>query len=257
MLVSTFEHGQSRAVALVTGASRGLGRAIALELAARNYHVILNYKREHNEAQQTLQAILQTGVTAELCQADITKPEELHRMFAGIPRLDVLVNNAGITRDELLITMRQESWQQVMATNLSAVFHCSQMAAKLMCAAGKGTIVNIGSSSSASARVGQTNYSAAKSGLIGLTRAMAAELITYGVRVVTVAPGFTASDMAHAVSDDVQSSSLQRIPLARWGRPEEIAATVAFLVSDAAAAITGQTWMVDGGRTAFEAEYAL
>jgi 3-oxoacyl-[acyl-carrier protein] reductase len=248
---------QEQPIALVTGGTRGLGRAIAVELAQRGYHMILNYRHEHEEAKKTVALIHQFGGSAELRQADLANSTEINGLFAGLSRLDLLVNNAGITRDELLLLMRPDSWKSVVATNLSAVFHCSQIAARIMCAAGRGVIIHIGSSSGASARTGQANYSSAKSALFGMTRSMARELAVYGVRVLTVAPGFTSSDMARAVSDTVAQQSLSRIPLGRWGRVEEIARTIAFLASHAASGFSGQTWMVDGGRTTFESEVGL
>jgi len=142
-------------VALVTGASRGLGRAIAVELAGGGYHLICNYRREHEEAEKTAALIVQAGGTAELRRADLAQPDEVAGLFKGLRRLDLLVNNAGITRDEFLLTMRRESWEGVLATNLSAIFHCSRYAARLMCAAKRGVIIHIGSSSATSARVGQ------------------------------------------------------------------------------------------------------
>lgn len=247
----------TQAVAMVTGASRGLGRAIAIGLARKNYHLIINYRREQQEAEKTLELIQAIGGSAELRRADLTKPEEVVSLFKGLKRLDILVNNAGITRDGVMLTMPIDSWNKVIATNLSAVFHCSRMAARLMCAAKRGVIIHIGSSSATSARLGQSNYSSAKSALLGMTRSMAREMAAYGVWVLTVAPGFTSSDMAGAVSDQVAQASLDRIPLGRWGRPDEITRAVVFLASDAAAGFSGQTWMVDGGRTAFETETSL
>ena len=244
-------------VALVTGGSRGLGRAIAVELAGHGYHLIIKYRREQQEAEKTMALITQIGGSVELRRADLTKTEEIVILFKGLRRLDLLINNAGITRDEFLLTMRPESWDTVLATNLSAVFHCSRFAARLMCAKKRGVIIHIGSSSSASARMGQVNYSCAKSALLGMTRSMARELSSYGVRVMTVAPGFIMTDMADAVSDTVTQAALARIPLGRWGKLHEVSRTVAFLASDAAQGFSGHTWMIDGGRTAFETEVGL
>ena len=248
---------QGQPVAVVTGGSRGLGRSIAVELARRGYHVVVNYRCEEQEAQRTMALIAELNGSAETRRVDLTETSEVPRLFAGLKRLDLLVNNAGITRDELLLLMRPESWRSVMSTNLTAIFHCSRYAARLMCAARRGVIIHISSSSAASARVGQTNYSSAKAGLLGLTRSMARELANHGVRVMTVAPGFTASDMAAAVPDALASAAIDRIPLHRWGMPIEVSRAVVFLASDAARGFTGQTWMVDGGRTALETEFGL
>jgi 3-oxoacyl-[acyl-carrier protein] reductase len=244
-------------VAVITGASRGIGRAIALEFARGGWHVVVNFRRERAEAQITAAAITDRGGSVALRQADIAAPGEAARLFAGLPRVDVLVNNAGITRDGPLATMPRSDFDAVLATNLGGVFHCARAAAPLMCAAGRGVIINIGSSAAASARAGQANYAAAKSGLIGFTRSLARELAPSGVRVVGLAPGYTVTDMARAVPDAAAAEALRRIPLARWARPEEVSGAVAFLASAAAAGFTGQTILLDGGRTAFETELGL
>lgn len=248
---------EEKPVVLVTGASRGLGRAIAIDFGKRDYHVIVNYRREHREAQTTAEAIRLAGGTVELRQADISKAEDLPGLFHDLKRLDVLVNNAGITRDELLIMMKAQSWNSVMETNLTAVFRCTKFAANLMLAAKGGTIVNIGSSSAMSARVGQANYCSAKAAMLGYTRSLARELAPAGIRVVTVAPGFTVTDMAESVSEKASKEAMERIPLGRWAKPKEVVSAVAFAASSAARCFTGHTLLVDGGRTSFEVECAL
>jgi 3-oxoacyl-[acyl-carrier protein] reductase len=195
--------------------------------------------------------------TVTLRQADIALPDHVARLFADLPRLDALVNNAGVTRDAPLATMSVADWQAVLSINLHGLMLCARAAVPMMCAAGRGVIINIGSSAGASARAGQANYAAAKSGLIGFTRSLARELAPSGVRVVTVAPGYTVTDMARAVPDQAAQEALSRIPLGRWAQPEDVAAAVTFMASDAAAGFTGQTIMVDGGRTAFETELGL
>jgi 3-oxoacyl-[acyl-carrier protein] reductase len=170
-------------------------------------------------------------------------------------RVDVLVNNAGITRDEYLMLMRPESWRDVLQTNLNGAFHCAKAVARSMCAARHGVIINIGSGSSVSPRAGQVNYGTSKSSLIGFTKSLARELAGQGVRVLLVAPGFIETDMSRAVSRKAAEESLQKIPLGRWGSPEEVASVVGFLASDDAALMTGQTVIVDGGRMAEENDF--
>ncbi len=248
-------------VALVTGASRGLGRAIAVELASQGRHVIINYKKNHQEAEETLGQITERGGAATLFKADVSQPEQVQAMFQATfkahRRLDILVNNAGITRDEYLLTMRQQSWDEVIANDLGSVLYCCKMAVGLMAGARRGVIVNIGSSSALSARPGQVNYGTAKSALLGFSRTLARELAGKGVRVLVVAPGFTATPMTEALPREVVRETLARIPLQRWGMPEEIARAVAFFASGAARCYNGQTIVIDGGRTALEQEYGL
>ncbi len=248
-------------VALVTGASRGLGRAIAVELAGHGRRVIINYKKNQREAEETLRQIEECGGAATLFQADVSQADQVREMMQAIfkthRRLDILVNNAGITRDEYFLTMRQQSWDDVIANDLDAVFHCCKMAAGVMAGARRGAIINIGSSSALSARPGQVNYGAAKSALLGFSRTLARELASKGVRVLVVALGFTATPMTEALPREVIQETLERIPLRRWGTPGEIARTVAFFASDSARCYTGQTLVIDGGRTALEQEYGF
>jgi 3-oxoacyl-[acyl-carrier protein] reductase len=244
-------------VVLVTGASRGIGRSVALAFAERGWHVIVNFRRELAEAESTAGMIRACGGSVSLRQADIASAEQVERLFQDLPRLDVLVNNAGVTRDAPLATMTLAEWQTVISTNLSGLALCARAAAKVMHRAGRGVIINIGSSAAASARSGQANYAAAKSGLLGFTRSLARELAPAGVRVVTLAPGYTVTDMARAVPDATAQEALRRIPLGRWALPAEVSAAVVFMASSAAAGFSGHTIMVDGGRTAFEAELGL
>jgi 3-oxoacyl-[acyl-carrier protein] reductase len=247
----------SRPLVVVTGASRGIGRAIAVAFGRQGWHVVANFRRERAEADVTAAMIAGTGGSVELRQADISAPDQAAALFDGLPRLDALVNNAGVTRDAPFATMVPSDWQSVIATNLGGIVNCTREAVRVMSAAGSGVIINIGSSAAASARAGQANYAAAKSGLIGFTRSLGRELAPHGVRVVTVAPGYTVTDMARAVPDETARETLRRIPLGRWASPEEVSAAVVFMTSDAARGFVGQTIMVDGGRTAFETEFAL
>jgi 3-oxoacyl-[acyl-carrier protein] reductase len=219
--------------------------------------VVANYRRERGEAATAAALIEAQGGSVELRQADIADPAQAGALFEGLDRLDALINNAGVTRDAPLPTMAHADWRTVLDTNLAGVFHCSQAAAAIMCAAGSGAIVTIGSSAAASARAGQANYASAKSGLIGFTRSLARELAPHGVRVLMVAPGYTVTDMARAVPDATAQEALRRIPLGRYATPEEVSAAVTFFASEAASGFSGQTIMVDGGRTVFETELGL
>jgi len=237
--------------ALVTGSSRGLGRAIALELGRRGYRVAVHYLRSEGPAHEVADAVREAGGAAEVFGADIGDPAACQQLVKdvtqGLGGLDVLVNNAGITRDTLALRMKPEDWQSVIDTNLSAAFHLSKTALRGMLREGFGRIVNITSIVGIRGNVGQANYVAAKAGLIGLTKALARE---YGARSVTVnavAPGFIESDMTAALPDELKRAYLEQIPAGRFGRPEDVAAAVAFLASEEAAYINGQTLPVDGG----------
>ncbi len=248
-----------RRVAVVTGGSRGLGRAISLELARSGAFVVINYRSGESQARETLERLRAEGGQGALARADVADGAAVREMFHQVQRehgrVDILVNNAGITRDEYLLVMRPESWRDVLRTNLHGVYHCSRAVVRGMCAARHGVIVNIGSGSSVSPRVGQVNYGATKSGLIGFTKALARELAPRGVRVVGVAPGFIHTEMSHAVSPRVLEESLRRIPMRRWGEPEEVARIVGFLSSEEASFLTGQMLLVDGGRMADENDF--
>lgn len=252
---------RSGSVALVTGASRGLGRAIAIELAGRGQHVIVNYNKNQREAEETLHRIVGQGGAGTLAQADVSQPEQVQAMFQAVfkahRRLDILVNNAGITCDGYFMTMRRQNWDEVIASDLGSALYCCKMAAGPMAGARRGVIVNIGSSSALSARPGQVNYGTAKSALLGFSRTLARELAGKGIRVLVVVPGFISTPMTEALPREVARETLARIPLQRWGTAEEVARAVAFFSSDAARCYSGQSIVIDGGRTAFEQEYGL
>lgn len=236
-------------VAIVTGASRGIGRAIALALASEGANVVVNYASSSAAAEQLVTEITNLGSGAIALQADVSKADQVEALFNAVMekwgRVDVLVNNAGITRDTLLLRMKQEDWQSVIDLNLGGVFLCTKAASKIMLKQKSGRIVNITSVVGLMGNAGQVNYSAAKAGVIGLTKSVAKELASRGITVNAVAPGFIATDMTHDVkTDDV----LKFIPLSRLGQPEEVAGLVRFLAADAAASyITGQVINVDGG----------
>ncbi len=248
-------------VALVTGGSRGIGRHIALELAARGYFVAINYLSNTPRAQATLDEIRSKGGDGSLHKADVTMLAEVQSMIKAIHaahrRLDVLVNNAGVTRDSIMMMMKLDDWKRVIETNLDSVFYCSKSVIRFMIAQKSGVIINIGSGSGLSPRVGQVNYSSTKSSIIGFTRSLARELAGSGVRALVVAPGFTRTEMTDAVSNATIEESLKMIPMGRWGRPEEIAKVVGFAASEDASYLTGITIAVDGGRAGAEQDFGI
>jgi len=236
-------------VALVTGASRGIGRAIALVLAAQGAKVVVNYANSATAALEVVKEIQDFGGVAIAIQADVSKAEEVDSMIAQVmeqwQRIDVLVNNAGITKDGLLLRMKLEDWQAVIDLNLTGVFLCTKAVSKIMLKQKAGRIINITSVVGEIGNAGQANYSAAKAGVIGFTKSVAKELASRGITVNAVAPGFIATDMTKNIkTNDI----LAHIPLGRYGQPEEVAGMVRFLAADAAASyITGQIFNVDGG----------
>ncbi len=246
-------------VAVVTGASRGLGRAIAIELARQGAFIVVNYVREEKSAQQTLDLVLEAGGSGILARADVRKQDEVQAMFQHLlktyKKIDVLVNNAGITRDEYFLMMRPQSWLELMDVHLNGVFYCSKAVIRGMCAARKGVILNIGSGSALVAMPGQVNYSASKAGLLGFSRSLAREVADKGVRILHVAPGFFESDMTATLDPKFIRQTFEVTPLGRWGLGSELASVVAFLASDDCSFFTGHTVVVDGGRGAVEMEF--
>jgi 3-oxoacyl-[acyl-carrier protein] reductase len=236
-------------VAIVTGASRGIGRAIALELANFGAKVVVNYASSSGAADELVEKIISGGGEAMAIGADVSKPEQIDALVKTVMdqwgRIDVLVNNAGITRDTVMLRMKLADWQAVIDTNLTGVFSCTRAVSKIMLKQKSGRIINIASVAGQIGNPGQASYSASKAGVLGFTRTVAKELSSRGITVNAVAPGFIATDMT---TDLKTEGIIQFIPLGRYGQPEEVAGMVRFLAADPAAAyITGQTFNVDGG----------
>jgi 3-oxoacyl-[acyl-carrier protein] reductase len=226
----------------VTGASRGIGRAIALELSAAGAEVVVGYRAGAAEAEE-----LAKEIGGQAVQADVSDPDGAKRLVEEAGDLDVLVNNAGITRDGLLARMPDEDWRAVIETNLSGAFYTCRAAARGMMRRRAGSIVNISSIVGVHGNAGQTNYSAAKAGLIGFTKALARELGSRGVRANVVAPGYVTTRLTEVLPEELQQAMLANTPLGRLGSPEDVAAAVRFLASDEASFITGEVLLVDGG----------
>ncbi|WP_138414901.1 3-oxoacyl-[acyl-carrier-protein] reductase [Aquibacillus sediminis] len=238
-------------VALVTGASRGIGRAIALELARQGAKVAVNYAGSEAKAQQVVEEIQELGAEAMMIQANVSNESDVKDMIKQVVgsfgSLDILVNNAGITRDNLLMRMKEEEFDDVIQTNLKGVFLCTKGVTRQMMKQKSGRIINIASIVGVSGNPGQANYVAAKAGVIGLTKTTAKELATRNILVNAVAPGFIETDMTDELTEEQKSSMLELIPLEKLGKSEDVAKVVRFLASEDANYITGQTIHVDGG----------
>ena len=237
--------------ALVTGASRGIGRAVALRLAEEGARVAVNYAGNVKAAEEVKAAIEAAGGTAMLCRADIADSAAVEAMVDSVVKafgaIDILVNNAGITRDTLLMRMKNEDFEKVLDTNLKGVFYCTKAVSKLMMKKRAGRIVNMSSVVGLVGNAGQTNYAAAKAGVIGFSKSAAKELASRGITVNVVAPGFIGTDMTSGLSEAVKEKALADIPLGKMGEPKDVANAVLFLASDQASYITGQVVNVDGG----------
>ena len=237
--------------AVVTGGSRGIGRAIVVALAAEGAKVAVIYAGNAAAAEETLSLIKEQGGEAVAMQCDVADDAAVSDMINAVKEqfgsVDILVNNAGITRDGLLMRMKEGDWQAVLDTNLTGVFHCTKAVTKLMMKQRSGAIINITSVVGQTGNAGQANYAAAKAGMIGFTKSVAKELASRGIRVNAVAPGCIDTDMTAVLSDAVKEDMLKSIPLGRVAQPEEVAKAVVFLASDNASYITGQVLNVDGG----------
>lgn len=238
-------------IALVTGASRGIGRAVALRLAAEGAKVAVNYAGNAKAAEEVVDKIKAAGGEAFSYQCNVADSSAVDAMIKEVAArfggIDILVNNAGITRDTLLLRMKESDWDDVLDTNLKGVFLCTKAVSRLMMKQRKGRIVNMASVVGLTGNAGQANYAAAKAGVIGFTKSAAKELASRGITVNAVAPGFIATDMTAVLPDAVKAELEKSIPLARLGEAEDVAKAVLFLVSDDASYITGQTINVDGG----------
>jgi 3-oxoacyl-[acyl-carrier protein] reductase len=238
-------------VALVTGGSRGIGRAIVLRLAAAGHQVAVNYVANEDAAIETVTAVKTAGGTASAVQGDVGDEASVQALIDQVSdtlgAVEILVNNAGITRDDLLMRMKPEAWDAVIQTNLKSVYLCSRAVLRGMLRAKWGRIINISSVAGVYGNPGQANYAAAKAGVIGFTQSLAKEIGSRGITVNAVAPGFIETDMTAALGEDAAAAAVQQITLGRLGRPEEVASAVGYLASADASYITGQTIVVDGG----------
>ena len=240
-------------LALVTGASRGIGRAIALELGRNGFDVAINCNKSREKADKLCAELQAMGVKAGVFQADVSVQEEAARLFAEVKSsmgaVNVLVNNAGITRDNLLMRMKPEDWQAVINTNLNACFYCTREAVRDMAKARYGRIINIASVVGLTGNAGQANYSASKAGIIGFTKSVAREYAARGITANAIAPGFIDTDMTGILKPEVKEGILKTIPAGKMGSPEDVAKAVLFFAREESSYITGQTLAVDGGMT--------
>ncbi|MGE0369462.1 MAG: 3-oxoacyl-[acyl-carrier-protein] reductase [Candidatus Dadabacteria bacterium] len=238
-------------VALVTGGSRGIGRAIALRLAAEGAYVVVNYAKNREAAEEVVSSIEKAGGRARVSGFDVsdfdTVQEEIENIVTELGGIHILINNAGITQDTLIVRMKKEDWDNVMTTNLNGVFNCTKAVARIMIKQRQGRIINLTSVVGEMGNSGQTNYAASKAGIIGFTKAAARELASRAITVNAVSPGFIETDITQNLTDEIRKQYIDKIPLQRFGSPEDVAGVVSFLASDEASYITGEVLRVNGG----------
>ena len=241
-------------LALITGASKGIGRAIALELAKNNFDVAINFNHSEEPAKNLRDEIKNLGVKAEIFKADVSDYNQVVDLFKNIKEffgdsVNILINNAGVTRDTLLMRMKLEDWQTVINTNLNAAFYCTREAIRDMAKARYGRIINIASVVGLTGNAGQANYAASKAGIIGFTKSIAREYANRGITANAIAPGFIETDMTEILKPEAKEGILKSIPVGSIGKPEDVAKAAAFFASESSSYITGQVLAVDGGMT--------
>jgi 3-oxoacyl-[acyl-carrier protein] reductase len=240
-------------VAVVTGGTRGIGRAIALRLAAEGANVAVSYRSKDDAAEETAEAVRAAGVKCEIFKGDVASPEEVQALFKGVSdvfgRVDILVNNAGITRDNITMRMKEDEFDKVIRTNLGGTYLCTRAALRPMVRARWGRIVNISSVVGLVGNSGQANYAASKAGIIGFTKSVAREVAQRGITANAVAPGYVETELTGSLPEEVKDQIRSQVPMGRFGEAEEVAEVVAFLVGEGAGYVTGQTIAVDGGMT--------
>jgi 3-oxoacyl-[acyl-carrier protein] reductase len=244
---------QEGRVAIVTGGGRGIGRAVALRLAEEGANLAISYRRDDAAAEEAAQGVRQAGVECELFKGDVSSPKDVEALFKGVSeafgRVDILVNNAGITRDNLMMRMKDEEFDEVLRTNLKGTYLCTRAALRPMIRARWGRIVNVSSVVGLVGNAGQANYAASKAGIIGFTKSVAREVAQRGITVNAVAPGYVETELTGSLPENVKDQIRGQVPMGRFGEPEEVAQVVVFLAGEAAGYVTGQTIAVDGGMT--------
>ncbi len=240
-------------VAIVTGGGRGIGRAVAVRLAAEGANVAISYRSNDDAAQETAEAVREAGVECEVFKGDVASPEDVQVLFEGVRdafgRLDILVNNAGVTRDNLMMRMKEEEFDEVLRTNLGGTYLCTRAALRPMIRARWGRIVNVSSVVGLVGNAGQANYAASKAGIIGFTKSVAREVAQRGITANAVAPGYVETELTGSLPENVKEAIRTQVPMGRFGEAQEVAEVVTFLAGEGAGYVTGQTIAVDGGMT--------
>jgi 3-oxoacyl-[acyl-carrier protein] reductase len=240
-------------LAIVTGGGRGIGRAVAVRLAAEGANVAISYRSNDDAAQETAEAVREAGVECEVFKGDVASTEDVQVLFEGVTdafgRLDILVNNAGVTRDNLIMRMKEEEFDEVLRTNLGGTYLCTRAALRPMIRARWGRIVNVSSVVGLVGNAGQANYAASKAGIIGFTKSVAREVAQRGITANAVAPGYVETELTGRLPENVKEAIRTQVPMGRFGEAEEVAEVVTFLAGEGAGYVTGQTIAVDGGMT--------